>query len=56
MGLNKNLHDLLEKYIVAGFIAKRNLGMIIGAWPNWDGTWVEFKSGINYDAFLLRVK
>jgi len=57
MGINQNLVALMNNYIIGGFIAERSSsGNIIGAWPNWDGNWFEFKIGINYDAFLLSLK
>ncbi|WAC11480.1 DUF6934 family protein [Dyadobacter pollutisoli] len=56
MGINAYYNELTEFCNVYGFKANKVDGMIIGDWPDWNGEWVPFKQGTNYDAFLLNLK
>nr|WP_295935060.1 hypothetical protein [uncultured Dyadobacter sp.] len=56
MGINAYYHELFEFCNIYGFKAAKVDGKMVGNWPNWDGEWVPFKQGTNYDAFLLNLK
>lgn len=56
MGINSNLEFLSEKHNIYGFVAEKVNGKIVGRWPYMKGSWEIFKSGTNYDAFLLNLK
>ncbi|MGN7886471.1 DUF6934 family protein [Dyadobacter sp. 22481] len=56
MGINTYYNELSEFCNIYGFKANKLDGLIMGDWPNWDGDWVRFEQGTNYDAFLLNLK
>ncbi|WP_439558119.1 DUF6934 family protein [Dyadobacter sp.] len=57
MGINQHYDYLAQQYNIEGFKAvKNNVGEIEGNWPDWQGEWVPFEKGTNYDAFSLSLK
>ncbi|MCF0039972.1 DUF6934 family protein [Dyadobacter fanqingshengii] len=57
MGISNFLSYLEINYTIQGFVATKNLdNTLIGTFPNWYGEWQRFRSGVNYDAFLLSLK
>ncbi|OJV21239.1 MAG: hypothetical protein BGO21_10200 [Dyadobacter sp. 50-39] len=56
MGISKYYSELSEFCNIYGFKANKVDGVIMGEWPDWDGKWVRFVPGTNYDAFLLNLK
>ncbi|MCE7069106.1 hypothetical protein LZG74_02265 [Dyadobacter sp. CY327] len=56
MGINAYYHELIAYCNIYGFKADKVDGKIMGSWPDWDGSWVPFELGTNYDAFLLNLK
>lgn len=56
MGINTYYDELVAFCNIYGFKANKVNGIIIGDWPDWDGEWVPFEKGTNYDAFLLNLK
>jgi hypothetical protein len=56
MGINTYYNELFEFCNIYGFKADKIHGMIMGYWPDWDGEWVPFEQGANYDAFLLNLR
>lgn len=56
MGISKYYIELSRFCNIYGFKAEKWDGVIVGEWPDWDGAWVPFERGTNYDAFLLNLK
>lgn len=56
MGINKYYNELSKFCNIYGFEADKVDGVIMGEWPDWEGKWVRFAPGANYDAFLLNLK
>jgi hypothetical protein len=56
MGINKYYDELFGVCNIYGFKSNKVGGKILGDWPDWDGEWVPFEQGTNYDAFLLNLK
>ncbi|TLV00992.1 DUF6934 family protein [Dyadobacter luticola] len=56
MGIHAH-YDYLSTFCnIYGFKAEKINGEVNGDWPDWDGKWVRFEKGTNYDAFLLNLK
>lgn len=56
MGINANYDYLIEFCNIAGFVADKIDGEMVGDWPQWDGHWEIFDRRTNYDGFLLKLK
>jgi hypothetical protein len=57
MGINQHYDYLSQRYHIEGFKAVKNKkDEIDGNWPDWEGEWVRFTKGTNYDAFSLSLK
>jgi hypothetical protein len=54
MGINKYYDELFGVCNIYGFKSNKVAGKILGDWPDWDGEWVPFEQGTNYDAFLFK--